>query len=233
MELQRRYRIESIVNCRDLGGYPTEYGVTKFGCFIRCGTVARPTDKDIAFLKELNISTIIDLRGDFEARNQPNDFERLTSNTKHISLYELNVAEAKASEYSLDLVYEIIINEYRENISKALKAIAAAPDGAILYHCFLGKDRTGILSMLLLSIAGVCEDDIVADYQITHTYIESYLKSHADSLWDTDPKNHLSLPKTMRELIAYINQKYGSVLDYIRSLGLTNDEIETIRAKFF
>lgn len=233
MNFQKRYILENIINCRDLGGYPTEHGITQFGRFIRCATPTRPTDGDIEKLKELGVATVIDLRGNAEVKNQPNDFERLTRNMEYISLYELNAAAVKSSKYSLGFIYEIIISESKDNICKALKTIAAAPQGAILYHCFLGKDRTGILSMLLLSIAGVCEDDIVADYQITHTYIEAYLKSHAKTLWNTDPKNHLSLPQTMRELMAYINQEYGSVLDYIRSLGVTNSEIEAIRAKFF
>lgn len=233
MELQRRYILENIVNCRDLGGYPTEHGVTKFGRFIRCGTVSRPTDRDIAFLKELNISAVIDLRGDFEFRNQPNDIERLTDNARHISLYELNAAAAKKSGLTLNMVYEHIIENYKSNIAEVLRVIAASPDGAVLYHCFLGKDRTGILTFLLLSIAGVAEDDIVADYQLTYTYIEGYLKNNADKLWDTDPQNHYSLPKTMRELIAYVNKSYSSALDYIRSIGVSENEIKAIRARFF
>lgn len=230
MKYQRRYILKNIVNCRDLGGYPSKYGTTQFGRFIRCGTVTRPTDSDIAFLKELNISTVIDLRGDFEHQNQPNDLERLTENISHISLYELNAASAQAE---LSRVYEIIISEYSKNICKALKAIAAAPDGAILHHCFLGKDRTGILSMLLLSIAGVDEDDIVADYQLTYTYLESYIKANSDSLWDTAPQNHYSLPQTMHTLITYIKNRYGSVMDYISKSGVTHEEIESIRARFF
>lgn len=233
MNTQRRYITENIVNCRDLGGYPSKYGCTKFGRFIRCGTVDRPTEKDISLLKELNVSTVIDLRGDFEYNNQPNDLERLTNNVNHVSLYELNVAEAKNVKMTLSEVYAYIVDNYKENICKALRTIAAAPDGAVLYHCFLGKDRTGILSMLLLAIAGVAEDDIVADYQLTYTYLESYIHTHADSLWDTNAEMHYSLPQTMRTLINYIKEKYESVENYIRLTGITDSETEKIRRRFF
>ncbi len=233
MNTQRRYILENIENCRDLGGYPSKYGCTKFGRFIRCGTVDRPTESDISTLKELNISTVIDLRGDFEFNNQPNDMERLTDNVNHVSLYEMNVAEAKGMKITITEVYEYIIDNYKENVCKALKSVADAPDGAVLYHCFLGKDRTGILSMLLLTIAGVGEDDIVADYQLTYTYLESYMFTHADTLWDTDPAMHYSLPQTMRSLIAYVKEKCGSVIDYIRLTGVTDEEIEKIRKKFY
>ncbi len=233
MEAQRRYILENIVNCRDIGGYPSKYGCTKFGRFIRGGTVDRPTESDIGTLRELNISTVIDLRGDFEFNNQPNGMERLTDNVNHVSLYELNVAEAKDMKMTITEVYEYIVDNYKENICKALKAVANAPEGAVFYHCFLGKDRTGILSMLLLTIAGVSEDDIVADYQLTYTYLENYIHTHADSLWDTNAEMHYSLPQTMRALISYVKEKYGSIAEYIKLTGISDEEIEKIRRRFF
>ncbi len=233
MEAQRRYILENIENCRDLGGYPSKYGCTKFGRFIRCGTVDRPTENDIKKLKELNVTTVIDLRGDYEFQSRPNDIERLTENARHISLYELNVAEAKNIKITITEVYEYIIDGYKENIYSALKAVADAPDGAVLYHCFLGKDRTGILTMLLLTVAGVSEDDIVADYQLTYTYLENYMQTHAETLWDTEPEMHYSLPQTMRSLLAYIKEKYGSVEDYIRQIGIDDEDIEKIRKRFY
>lgn len=233
MNTQRRYPLKNIVNCRDLGGYPSVYGYTEFGRFIRCGTVNKPTDDDIKALKELNVTTVIDLRGDFEFNNQPNDMERLTDNVNHVSLYELNVAEAKDMKLTITEVYEYIVENYKENICEALKEIANAPDGAILYHCFLGKDRTGILSMLLLTIAGVYEDDIVADYQLTYTYLEEYIRNNADSLWDTNEEMHYSLPQTMRALIAFIKSKYGSIINYIKAIGISDSEIIKIRKRFY
>lgn len=233
MEAQRRYILENIVNCRDIGGYPSKYGCTKFGRFIRGGTVDRPTESDIGTLRELNISTVIDLRGDFEFDNQPNGMERLTDNVNHVSLYELNVAEAKDMKMTITEVYEYIVDNYKENICKALKAVTNAPEGVVFYHCFLGKDRTGILSMLLLTIAGVSEDDIVADYQLTYTYLENYIHTHADSLWDTNAEMHYSLPQTMRALISYVKEKYGSITEYIKLTGISDEEIEKIRRRFF
>lgn len=233
MNTQRRYILENIENCRDLGGYPSKYGCTKFGRFFRGGTVDRPTENDIKTLRELNVTTVIDLRGDFEFNNRPNDMERLTDNAIHVSLYEMNVAEARNIKTTITKVYEYIVDNYKENIYKALKAVADAPDGAVFYHCFLGKDRTGILSMLLLTLAGVGEDDIVADYQLTYTYLENYMNTHADTLWDTDPEMHYSLPQTMRSLLSYIKNKYGSVEDYIRRIGISDDDMIKIRKRFY
>lgn len=234
MNYQRRLILENIVNCRDLGGFPTKYGITKFGRFIRAGAVKRPTDNDIEQFRQYGIKTVIDLRGDYETQTYPTNFERIGDiDVYHISLYELNVAVGENADFSLDSVYRFIIDNHTQNIAKVLKTIANAPEGAVLYHCFFGKDRTGILSMLLLSVAGAYQEDIIADYQLTYTYIRPYIETHADELWSQEPSAHYSLPETIRSLMEYINKKYGSVLDYISFCGVTNDEIEKIRTRFF
>ena len=109
--------------------------------------------------------------------------------------------------------------------------IADAKEGVILYNCFFGKDRTGILTMLLLSIAGVSREDIVADYQQTYTYVKSYIQTHSDLLWDSRSEKHYSLPETMENVIDSIEQNYGSVIDYILSTGVSDETIEKIRKK--
>ena len=59
-----------------------------------------------------------------------------------------------------------------DQVAKALNVLAdGLREGAVLFHCTAGKDRTGILSALVLSFCGVADPDIVADYQVTATYL--------------------------------------------------------------
>ncbi|MEE0980456.1 MAG: tyrosine-protein phosphatase, partial [Acutalibacteraceae bacterium] len=104
-------------------------------------------------------------------------------------------------------------------------------EGIILYNCFFGKDRTGILTMLLLSIAGVSKEDIIADYQQTYTYVKTYIKEHKDILWDVSSEKHFSLPETMEALIERIEDKYGSVINYIRCAGVSDEAIKKIKER--
>lgn len=232
MNTQRRYVLKNILNCRDIGGYPTPNGVTKFGRFLRCGIVNTPEDWEIEELNKLNIGTSIDLRGSYEAQEGPLKLERLAdADVYNLPLFEFNVATKEGMDLTLAQTYEMIIDNYKENIAKILNVIADAKDGIVMYNCFFGKDRTGILTMLLLSIAGVSKEDIIADYQQTYTYIKPYIKVHADLLWDKDSTKHFSLPETMEELIDYMTEKYGSVIGYISSTGVSVEAVEKIRKR--
>ncbi len=230
--MQRRYIFENILNCRDIGGYPTPDGVTKFGRFIRCGIVNRPEDWEIEKLNELGIGTSIDLRGNYEAEETPLNLERLNgADIYNLPLFEFNVATREGMNLPLAQIYAEIAEKQMQNIAKVLNTIADAKDGIVLYNCFFGKDRTGILTMLLLSIAGVAKEDIIADYQQTYTYVKPYILTHADILWDTNSEKHYSLPETMEELIERLEEKHGSIIGYIKATGITDDAIERIRKK--
>ena len=232
MSILRRHIFENILNCRDIGGYPTEHGSTKFGRFIRCGIVNTPADWEIEKLNMLGVKTTIDLRGRYEAEETPLLLDRLDdADVYNLPLFEFNVATNDGMDLDLSTIYEGIIDNYKENIVKILNVIAEAKEGVILYNCFFGKDRTGILTMLLLSIAGVSKEDIIADYQQTYTYVKTYIKEHKDVLWDVSSEKHLSLPETMETLIERIENKYGSVVDYIRYAGVNEETIEKIKEK--
>lgn len=232
MQIQRRYKFKNILNCRDIGGYPTPDGVTKFGRFIRCGIVNTPEDWEIEELNKLGIGTSIDLRGTYEAEETPLKLDRINgADIYNLPLFEFNVATREGMNLPLAQIYAEIAEKQMHNIAKVLNTIADAKDGIILYNCFFGKDRTGILTMLLLSIAGADKEDIIADYQQTYTYVKPYILTHSDILWDTDSEKHYSLPETMEELIKQIESKHGSILGYIKAAGVSDEAIAKIRNK--
>ncbi len=232
MSTLRRHTFEKILNCRDIGGYPTKHGSTKFGRFLRCGIVNTPEDWEIEKLTMLGVKTTIDLRGTYEAEETPLHLDRIDgADVYNLPLFEINVATNEGMDLDLAQIYEVVIENYKENIAKILNVIADAKDGVILYNCFFGKDRTGILTMLLLSIAGVSKEDIIADYQLTYTYIKSYIKEHHDELWSVNAEKHYSLPETMETLMEKIESQYGSVINYIRSTGISDESIRKIKER--
>lgn len=232
MQIQRRYNFKNILNCRDLGGYPTPDGVTKFSRFIRCGIVNTPEQWEIDKLNEIGISTSIDLRGTYEVGETPLKLDRLNgADVYNLPLFEFNVATKEGMNLPLAQIYAEIADHQMHNIARVLNTIAYAKDGTIMYNCFFGKDRTGILTMLILSIAGVSKEDIVADYQQTYTYIKPYILTHSDVLWDANSEKHYSLPETMEELINRIEANHGSILGYIKAAGVSEEAIKKIRKK--
>ncbi len=238
MENKRRLKLKNIVNCRDLGGYVCPDGATKFGRFLRCGMPATPTSDDIVEILKYGVSTVIDLRGDWECENQPSVFQFIDNiDYHHVCLFEINAAISEQFDGTLEKSYELSIEEYKSRYAEVLKLIADAKEGCVLCNCFFGKDRTGMLCALLLSIAGAGREDIIADYQVSYTYIRPFIEAERDNpdgnIWETNDSNFLSEPKTIISLLDFIDKKYGCVDNYLKEIGINEEIKQKIKARFF
>lgn len=234
----RRLPLTSVVNCRDLGGYYCSGKVTQYGRFLRCGIPGIPPKQDIVKLLHYGVNTVIDLRGQYEKEMTPSVFSYLNGVDYHnICLFELNAAVDTDPDMTIERSYQISIENYKENYAEVLNTIANAEDGCILFHCYFGKDRTGMLSALLLDIAGVAVEDIIADYQVSYTYLLPFIRRERANkksiILETDEANLKSEPNTIASFLYYINQNYGSVEGYLKSIGVTDETIEKIRNRFF
>src|SRR5690606_18188190 len=102
-----------------------------------------------------------------------------------------------------------------------------AKEGCVLFHCRVGKDRTGVLAMLLLGLAGVEKKDIVANYEVSYTKLESL-----HDVESTLPNNYLySIPEYIMQGINYIMDNYNSYENYLLSTGLTEEILTQIRKR--
>ena len=101
-----------------------------------------------------------------------------------------------------------------------------------LFHCFEGKDITGLVAAMLLAGAGVCREDIVADYQVSFTYFrpfyEKELEADTGIIWEKDPSKFYSEPSTMERILDYFDSAFGGMIGYFKSIGLTDDEIRRL-----
>lgn len=234
--MQRYYAGENIINCRDLGGYECGNGATAFGKALRAGVLRDPSEKDLAILRNFGVKTVIDLRGVEEAEDMPSFFKNNPEfDYHHITLLEANPAMAK-SDMSMVELYKVCLSEYGENFAKALHIIASL-DKPFMFHCFCGKDRTGMLAALLLGAAGVCKEDIIADYEVSYTYIRPYIereiRNNSGLIWDGAYERFYSEADNMAQILDFIDGNYGGVTGYFEKIGLTADEIETLRTKLF
>ncbi len=234
MQPMKRLPLKRVINCRDLGGYPAAGGRrTQFARILRCGIPDSVTPEDMQLLQEYGIRAVMDLRGDYETHAQPSSFlQNPAFQYHHISLYEINPAVIRESKQLWD-VYESSVEEYGANYLRVLRQLAA---GGVptLVHCFLGKDRTGILCALLLALAGVGEADIIADYQVSAAYLRPFYQQAANAenglMWETNREHLDSTPENMRHLLAFLRERYSGAQGYVRSLGLSEGEIATIRS---
>jgi len=228
MKNQRRIPLENIINCRDLGGYPCADGsVTKFGRVLRAGVPKMPTERDVEALKEYGVSTVIDFRGYSEDEKHASIFSNIEGfDYHHISLLDINPAETE--DASLIDYYKISVDKYKNNIAEVFRTMTQAK-GAVMLHCFFGKDRTGIISAFLLELSGVAMEDIIADYQVSYAYIRTFFEEEVASgsglIWETNLEHLQSSVETITELMRYVKEKYGTVENYLKICGLDNETI--------
>ncbi|MBQ2701069.1 MAG: tyrosine-protein phosphatase [Clostridia bacterium] len=230
----KRYPFKGIANFRDLGGCPIgENAMTRYQIFFRSTHLNQATEEDIALLKLLNIKTVIDLRHEFEEKAQPDViksdpfFEWI-----HLSLLGDITFEFLADKLdtvtrnntSLYTLYSLLIEKNPELIRQLISLLAnACQKGAVLFHCSAGKDRTGLTALLLQGLAGVSRQDLVAEYEISHSHLYQFCPqdisgSHYDN---------------MERLLNDIEQNYGSISGYLDHIGVKAHEKETLIHKLY
>ncbi|MGI5970498.1 MAG: tyrosine-protein phosphatase [Oscillospiraceae bacterium] len=231
----RRLPLKALFNARELGGFPTKGGgVTRYGVFIRSEIPHNLPGSDLDFLRDYGLRSCMDFRGDTELQIMPNSLEGLDwVEYFHHPMFTLQSApqgqKAGKKFQGWGEHYIRMCEEFRPWVKTALEYSANA-EGAMLFNCTTGKDRTGIFTALLLSIAGVLLPDIVADYSVSMVY-----------MWDVYPSFNfpkdlpkeflLTPPQAMRTLLNYFEANYGGAVGYIRECGAGSDVIEAIRRK--
>ncbi len=226
------YQTENIINCRALDGCRTPDGLTKAGMIVRCGIPKTPTEKDIALLRSLGVKTIIDLRGRLEVEAMPSFFEKNAEFDYHnIPLLEADPA-LTGKPFDLWKLYVASLENNPERYAQALHLIASLTQ-PFLYHCFLGKDRTGLLSALLLSCAGACEEDIYRNYECTYDLIKPFaekeIAANTGLIWEKDVTRLKSDRINLIKTFAFLKEKYGGATAYLESIEISGEEINAIK----
>lgn len=222
----KRYKIGTNNNLRDLGGIINKDGIeVKLLRFIRSDLPTNITDNGIKFLKDNNFTTVIDLRKKDECISNPNCLK------DYFDYYNINLVGNKffKSQEDFPNCYMNIINDY-DNIKLVFKTIASSK-GGVIYNCRAGKDRTGIISMLLLMLADVYDDDIIADYEVSYTYIRMLARKEHSKNYDVPFFVNRSEMETMEKTIELFYEKYDNIQNYLNIIGLSNEEINCIKNK--
>lgn len=175
--VDRTLRFEGCFNARDLGGLPTADGRwTRKGAIVRSDALDQLTATGWGRLHDYGIRTIIDLRNDSErapdARPRPSDITTL-----HIALDGGHDPEFWAHwggnpRFCTPLYFKPHLERFPEISARVLASIEHAAPGGVLFHCGFGRDRTGLVAMLLLKLAGVSADNVAADHALSEPNLD-------------------------------------------------------------
>lgn len=233
-------------NTRELGGYATKNnGETRTHVFLRSDQLHDLTKAGEEYLANYGVTLIVDLRSTFERMLQPDHFLHWDMHEVHIPLLnriEGTIAkdeidgERAAIPKSLAGIYVMMVEEEKENIARVLRELIPC-EGCALFHCTSGKDRTGIIAMFLLEMAGVDRETIIADYAASGKNIVAQ-PSLDVFINEKLPKGMVpadaqeSKPEFMETLLNHLDKKYGSPISYLRDIGITDDEMNSLVTKF-
>ena len=243
IDRERRIAFAGITNFRDLGGYPTaDGGFTRWGLVYRADALHKLTDEDLRSFEELGVRAIYDLRGDIERSEFPN---RLASVHAPIVGRPLGTPPLGAQssittadgEAILRDMYVGILEHSAGRIGAILRGLAAPDSVPAVFHCHGGKDRTGVVAVVLLLALGVDPDVVLDDYVLTSEYrrIEHQQDSLANMLAQGLPLEAaagvLGTPRwAMAAAVAAITDQYGGIDTYLTNdAGLSPDEVIALR----
>lgn len=240
------YPMQGIINFRDLGGIRTESGKTvRSNCLFRCGELHKATDADLHRLsEEFLVRHVIDFRSPDEAEARPN--APVPATEYHILSALPPVIKPKDrmkdgpppdAEQIFPRIYrelaetDIAQQAYREFFNILLQA----KGGSVLWHCRQGKDRTGVATILLLSVLGVSREDCIQEYLLTNEYMlpvyEAYRQKESEP-WKQEMMRIISLvyEDWLANYFLQIDMNYGGMKNYLQDvLHVTKHQRQLLR----
>lgn len=233
----RHLALEGAYNIRDIGGYATKDGhTTRWRTFLRADALHRLTPSSQQFLIDYGVRTMIDLRHDDELAAAPNVFGGSSWVTyHHVSLFAgASPSGNRDMPPDLEAIYRYVLDHRQAALNAVFRTITADAF-PVLVHCTAGKDRTGLITALLLDLAGVHPATIAQDYGLTTYYAADLFAELRTQAAATGRDMALferyleAKPEAMFNTLAYLGQAYGGAADYLRHIGLAKMQINELR----
>jgi protein-tyrosine phosphatase len=239
--MRRVIDLEGCLNFRDLGGYPTGDGRTvRWRELFRSDALHHLTAADVARMRdELRIGTVVDLRSSSEVRSEGRG--ALASEPirfHHVPLFDGHVARPESWNGMATLAdrYALLAEIAKEPIARVVTVLADAA-GPAVYHCAAGKDRTGVVSAVLLGLLGVPDEVIVADYVATQENLDAIIdrlmsaEGYQTMLAALPPDTLHAEAETMVAFLRSIRERYGSMAGYAGAIGVGRRVVERLAAR--
>lgn len=240
----RQLTIEGSYNVRDLGGLPTADGqVTRWKTLIRAGNLDQVTAGGCQYVTDYGVQTVIDLRDEWEVESYPNVFAKMDG-VRYANLPLIGdrcsqdeTWKAASEGYThLHELYAYYLDTCQPQIGAIIGEVAAGSGGTI-FHCYAGKDRTGLIAALVLGAVGVTDEAIAEDYaqtnaQIRHLVAEwrAYAVQHERNMADFE-RDAASDPQTILDTLAYLTTRYGGVIPYLVTSGVRESQLAGLRRR--
>lgn len=238
--MERRIEIDGCHNFRDLGGYPTDDGGRlRWRQIFRADGLHALTETGVARLRdEIRLGDIIDLRSSAELELDGRGLlAEAPIRFHHLPLFDGGTGgRTPPLGASLADLYFGMLDIARVPLARVVRTLAQT-DAPAVFHCAAGKDRTGVVSALLLSLLGVRDEIIVADYAATRDALDLIVGRLMASegyrgIFEALPPDTLHAdPETMEGLLERVRGEFGSMESYASEIGVRGPDVERLRAR--
>jgi protein tyrosine/serine phosphatase len=237
-DLPRSLTFSASYNFRDVGGYTGLDGRTvTWRRLFRADSLHRLKGTDLAAFHDLGVRTVVDLRRPFEIERHGRvphsdglDYRNLV--IEHVDWDSVEQPRDLPHERWLADRYLNFAEDGRAGLAAALGVIADPATAPVVVHCMAGKDRTGVVCALTLSLLGVSDAEIAQDYALTEVAMASltaYLQQNKPEA--VQDKYHLfDCPQeAMLLFLADLRERHGSVEGYVREIGIDAGQLASMR----
>jgi protein tyrosine/serine phosphatase len=237
--MERLIALEGAVNFRDLGGYAAAgRRRTRWRTLFRADGLGELTETDLSVLRGLGIRTVIDLRSGSELERNRFDLDAHPVAFHHFPFID-ELPDAQEFDRRPGLLgsqYQEILRDAGSQVLAALEVLAEPDALPAVFHCTAGKDRTGVLSAIVLSLLGVDEPTVVADYALSGAAMQRLraklmvkYPEGRETLENID-EVFSAEPAQMELLLDHLRERYGSVGAYVAGLGAGPVLVDSLRA---
>jgi len=239
----RRLPFTGAFNFRDVGGYRGRSGQTvRWRTLYRADALHRLPDDELDQLAVMGVRTVLDLRTGAEVGHGRIEAEHLGIVHLHLpfipDVWERADLDPDAEpDQVLGQLYIDMLSAGASSIAEALRTLADPAKVPAVFHCTAGKDRTGVLAALVLSLLGVDDDTIVGDYELTASAMrqvsERLRKDNPEmvTVMGDQPSAYLATPPgAMKVFLDHVRSEHASMVGYVRSIGVELEVVEALNA---
>ncbi len=203
---------------------------------MRSDNVSNLNQAGVQAMWDYGITTVIDLRSEGEIAKSPSPFAAPDYGPEYVHIPVLTDAFMKqiASAPSMGDKYRLMVDGRQEAFGRAVSAIANVA-GPVAFHCYAGKDRTGLVAAMILALAGVIPEAIGTDYaetdiRLAGRYREWLAAAPPDE--QESMRNELRCPpEWLLGALDHIHSRWGGVEAYLRAAGVPSADVTRMQEK--
>ena len=222
-------------NARDLGGLPREGGATRSGVFVRSDCTSNLAPAGLEAMRAYGVTTVVDLRTASELERSPNPVATAGS-PSYVNLPlidDLMMLKIDAADGMLQR-YRMILDERPSSFAAVFELLARA-EGAVVFHCFAGKDRTGLVAAMMLELAGVPHDSIGEDFAESEVMLadqfEQWVAAAAPERREGLRDDLICPPARILAALDHLRTGWGGVAGYLEAAGVSTSALNALTTK--